>query len=127
MKARTAGPRAQSAPALQDSHYVDPDSMPWQPTRFAGVEWKMLMEDPASGMFTALMRWEPGAELPFHEHTEIEQTYVLSGRLVDDDGESGPGQFVWRRKGSRHTARSPEGATTLAFFLKPNKFFDKPE
>ena len=124
MTDRTSAPHAQAAVAPQDSHYVDPDALPWVATRFPGVEWKLLMEDPASGMFTALMRWAPGAELPFHEHTEIEQTYVLSGRLVDDDGECGPGQFVWRAKGSRHTARAPEGATMLAFFLKPNTFLD---
>ena len=32
------------------------------------------------------------------------------------------GNFVWRPKGHRHTARSPKGALVLCFFQKPNKF-----
>ena len=33
------------------------------------------------------------------------------------------GDYVWRPKGNRHLARSPNGALVLSFFLKPNKFF----
>jgi quercetin dioxygenase-like cupin family protein len=124
MRAHTPGLRAEAALEPLASRYVDPDALPWQPTRFPGVEWKILMEDEQGHLRTALMRWAPGSELPLHEHVEIEQTYVLEGRLVDEQGECGPGQFVWRPKGSRHVARAPEGALMLAFFLKPNTFFD---
>ncbi|HKI98210.1 MAG TPA: cupin domain-containing protein [bacterium] len=123
MNAHTPGLRAEAALAQLDSRYVDPDSLPWQSTPFPGVEMKVLMEEEGTGLLTALMRWAPGAELPLHEHVEIEQTFVLEGRLVDDQGECRAGQFVWRPKGSRHVARTPEGALMLAFFLKPNKFF----
>ena len=63
-----------------------------------------------------LMRMEPGAVLPDHEHVLIEQTYVLEGSLVDKEGpdagtEVGPGEFVWRPAGSRHVAWSPKGGT----------------
>lgn len=108
------------------SRYVDVDALPWTATRFPGVEWKILMGDPSSGMFTALMRWAPGAELPLHEHAAIEQTYVLEGSFEDDEGVCSAGDFVWRPEGSRHVARSPGGATMLAFFLRPNTFFDAP-
>ena len=36
----------------------------------------------------------------------------------------GPGEFVWRPAGSRHTAWAPEGGLMLAIFQVPNKFFD---
>ncbi len=108
------------------SRYVDVDQLPWRPTRWPGIEMKVLMEDP-SGLITTLMRWAPGASLPDHEHTRIEQTYVLEGSLADDEGEATAGQFVWRPAGSRHRARSPHGALMLSFFLAPNKFFDEPE
>jgi anti-sigma factor ChrR (cupin superfamily) len=29
----------------------------------------------------------PGAKLPLHEHTDIRQTYVIEGRLVDEENE----------------------------------------
>lgn len=124
MAVHTPGLQAEAALAPLASRYVDPEALPWQPTRFAGVEMKVLLEDPDSGLLTTLMRWAPGAELPLHEHVRVEQTYVLEGRLVDDQGECGPGQFVWRPQGSRHVARAPEGALMLAFFLSPNKFLD---
>ena len=63
-----------------------------------------------------------GAELSLHEHVEVEQTFVLEGSLVDDEGEVRAGNYVWRPKGNRHTARSPNGALVLSMFLKPNKF-----
>ena len=45
---------------VPDSTYVDVPSLPWKPTRFPGVEAKTLMENPATGMSTVLMRWAPG-------------------------------------------------------------------
>ena len=67
---------------------------------------------------------EPGARLPDHEHVEIEQTYVLEGRLVDEQGEATTGNYVWRPSGSRHSAHAPNGALLVSFFLAPNRFFD---
>ena len=107
-----------------DSTYVDVDKMPWQPTRFPGIETKFLMENKTTGMSTQLMRWKPGARLPHHEHVAIEQTYVIEGSLADHAGVARAGQYVWRRPGSRHDAWTDEGCLVLAFFLKPNTFFD---
>ena len=111
---------------IPDSTFVEVAHTPWQATRFAGIEWKILMEDKATGMFTALMRWAPGARLPEHEHAALEQTYVLEGSFADEDGVCTAGNFVWRRKGSRHDAWTDEGCLMLAFFLKPNMFLDGP-
>ena len=106
------------------SRYVDVDDLPWKPTPCPGIDMKVLVEDPASGLLTALFRWQPGAELSLHEHVEIEQTFVLEGSLEDEEGEVTAGNYVWRPKGNRHTARSPNGALVLSMFLKPNIFLD---
>jgi anti-sigma factor ChrR (cupin superfamily) len=102
--------------------YVEIESLPWKPTPCRGIDMKILLEDPESGLLTALFRWQPGAALALHEHVEIEQTFVLEGSLVDDEGEVRAGNYVWRPKGNRHTARSPKGALVLSMFLKPNIF-----
>ena len=112
------------------SRAVHVADLPWQKTRFAGCEVKTLLVDPATGLVTALMRLAPGAVLPDHEHVQIEQTYVLEGKLVDKEGpdaglEVGPGEFVWRPAGSRHVAWAPEGGLMLAMFQLPNKFYEK--
>jgi len=107
------------------SRYVEVDSLPWKPTPCAGIDMKVLVEDTATGLMTALFRWQPGAELSLHEHVEIEQTFVLEGSLADEEGEVTAGNYVWRPKGNRHTARSPNGALVLSMFLKPNIFLDE--
>lgn len=106
------------------SRYVDVDTLPWKPTPTPGIDMKILLDIPETGLMTALFRWQPGTSLPLHEHVEIEQTYVLSGSIVDDEGEVRAGNYVWRPKGNRHIARSPEGALVLSFFLKPNRFLE---
>src|SRR5579863_7379852 len=104
------------------SRYVEVDSLPWKPTPCPGIDMKVLLEDPESGLMTALFRWQPGAELALHEHVEIEQTFVIEGSLEDAEGEVSAGNYVWRPKGNRHVARSPRGALVLSMFLKPNIF-----
>lgn len=108
--------------AEKASRYVAVDALPWKPTPTPGIDMKILLQDKATGLLTALFRWAPGTELPLHEHVEVEQTYVLSGSIVDDEGEVTEGNYVWRPKGNRHVARSPKGALVLSFFLRPNMF-----
>ena len=105
------------------SRLVEVEKLPWTPTPYKGIDIKVLMKDDATGLMTALFRWQPGSTLPDHEHVEIEQSYILEGSLVDEDGEVTAGNFVWRPAGSRHVAKAPKGALILGFFLKPNKFF----
>ena len=104
------------------SRYVQVDDLPWKPTPCAGIDMKVLVEDKETGLLTALFRWQPGSELTLHEHVEVEQTFVLEGSLVDDEGEVTAGNYVWRPKGNRHIAKSPNGALVLSIFLKPNIF-----
>lgn len=105
------------------SRLVDVEKLPWSPTGHKGIEIKILLKDDTTGLMTALFRWEPGSVLPDHQHVEIEQSFILEGSLVDEDGEVTAGNFVWRPAGSRHVARAPKGALILGFFLKPNTFF----
>jgi anti-sigma factor ChrR (cupin superfamily) len=112
------------------SRLVKANQMPWQPIRYPGCYIKTLMVDREKGLLTVLLKMDPGAELPDHEHALVEQTYMLEGRLVDKDGPEaglsvGPGEFVWRPSGSRHSAWTPEGGLMLAIFQVPNKFYEK--
>ena len=69
------------------SKFIDAANLPWEKTRFEGVEQKVLLVDRDTGLFTALMKLAPNAHLPDHEHVKIEQTYVLDGSLVCPEGE----------------------------------------
>ena len=68
------------------SHIVRPAEMEWKKTSFPGCEAKPLYVDAKTGIATLLMKFEPGAVLPDHEHVMVEQTYVISGKLVDKEG-----------------------------------------
>jgi len=73
--------KPENTPALA-SRYLDVPNMPWEPTKFAGIRIKVLYSDDR-GMTTALFKLDPGAVVPLHEHTALEQTFVLEGTLED--------------------------------------------
>ena len=110
------------------SRYLNVADLPWQETRFPGVDMKVLVEDKDSGLITALFRFAPGTQLPYHEHVagaELEQPGGLEGRWEEGEATPPPGIFVGPRPGNRHNAHSPNGCLVLSIFLKPNKFLDK--
>jgi len=108
------------------SRFVEVAKLPWEKTRFPGVESKTLLVDRETGVVTSLLRFAPGARLPDHEHVLIEQTYVLEGSLVCGEGECKAGDYVWRPAGSRHEAwAGPQGGLMLGIFQIPNKFYEK--
>ena len=106
------------------SQFIRTDSVPWIETS-PGNKMKVIYHDPATGMLTILGRLEPGSGIPPHLHEDLEQTYVLEGSLVDDEGECTAGNFVIRAKGSRHAPKAPNGCTMLVFFLKPTAALKK--
>jgi anti-sigma factor ChrR (cupin superfamily) len=112
--------------ATERSTYLDLAKMDWEPSPFPGVWNKVLYEEP-SGRRTILTRFEPGATLPRHRHVGLEQTFILEGSLVDDDGECTAGNFVWRRPGSVHRAWSPNGCIGIGIFESPNEFLEQPD
>jgi quercetin dioxygenase-like cupin family protein len=100
------------------SRFINTDSLPWIETT-PGNKMKVIYHDPVSGMLTIIAKLEPGAGISAHVHEDLEQTYVLEGSLVDQEGECTAGNFVIRAKGSRHSPMAPNGCTMLVFFMKP--------
>ena len=74
------------------STFVAASSMPWQRTEFDGIEMKILYKDD-EGRSTILFRMAPGAVVPLHEHTALEQTFMLEGSLEDAEGSCGAGRL----------------------------------
>jgi len=117
-------------PTPNGSVYIDPEEMEWSPSQFENIAMKVLFRDDEEGSMTVLLKWEPGAVLPFHKHPEIEQSFVLEGSFYDHDGICRAGQYVYRHAGSMHETKSDEGCLLLAVYRKPNVFvntagFDK--
>ena len=114
--------RPKIEPTIGGSTYVVPADMDWKPSQFEGIEIKVLYENKEAGELTCLLKWQPGATLPFHKHPEIEQSFVLEGSFYDHDGICRAGEYVWREPGSFHETHSDEGAILLAIYRKPNIF-----
>src|ERR1700741_4633025 len=100
------------------SRFINTDEVPWVETS-PGNKMKVIYNDPVTGLLTILSKLEPGAGIPAHVHEDLEQTFVLEGSLVDDEGACTAGNFVIRAKGSHHAPVAPNGCTMLVFFLKP--------
>lgn len=111
------------APTIGGSTYIRPSEIEWRPTRFDKVSIKVLYEDAERGEMTCLLKLEPGAHIPFHKHPEIEQSLVLEGSVEDHDGVARAGDYVWRKPGSLHDNRSPDGAILFAVYRKPNIYY----
>ena len=106
------------------SRFIETESVPWIEST-PGNKMKVIYHDPVTGLLTIVSRLEPGSGIPPHVHEDLEQTYVLEGSLVDDEGECTAGNFVIRPKGSRHAPTAPKGCTMLVFFLKPTEGLKK--
>lgn len=106
------------------SRFINTDSVPWIDMG-PGNKMKVIYHDPATDMLTILARLEPGSGIPPHVHEDLEQTFVLEGSLVDEEGACTAGNFVIRAKGSRHAPTAPNGCTMLVFFLKPTAALKK--
>ena len=107
------------------SEYVDVQRLEWEATDFPGVAMKLLCKDVNGKGFTALFRMAPGSRLPKHRHQGVEQTFVLEGSLVDEEGVCTAGNFVWRHSGSIHSAHSPDGCLSLGIFQATNEFLEE--
>jgi quercetin dioxygenase-like cupin family protein len=79
-----------------------------------GITVKMLTVDPPSGRRTALMRLQPGALLPAHDHEDFEECLVVEGE-VDLDGVSyRVGDYLVAPTRTTHNQlQSPKGALVL--------------
>lgn len=106
--AETAKPQG----ALAGSRTVRADEGRWD-TICPGIERKTLWHDREKGRITFLIRAQPGAEFPAHQHDDDEEAYVLSGDLSFDDLVLGAGDYHLARPGVRH----PVGRTTHGCML----------
>lgn len=82
---------------------VPPDSGPWIPGPYPGVELRILRRDDATGGVTVLRRFHAGATVPAHTHPlASESVFVISGEWDEDGIVHGPGTYFHVPRGIRH-------------------------
>jgi len=94
---------------------VDTATLPWRPSPASGVWRKRLFHDgPAErGRVTSLVRFDPGAGFPLHDHPDGEAILVLDGTFSDEDGDYPAGSWMFNPDGSRHAPFSRAGCLLL--------------
>jgi len=102
----------------------DDTALNWQDFR-AGVDMLPLHGDPAQGCSSALLRYQPGAQIPRHLHVGMEFLLVLRGSQTDERGHYQAGTFLINPASSSHEIFSEEGCVVLAVWEKPVKFIGK--
>jgi predicted ChrR family anti-sigma factor len=104
---------------------LDPEALArrpgYEPLR-VGVDVLYLYKDEASGSSCALLKYQPGAEVPEHEHHGFEHVYVLSGEQSDESGNYRKGAFVINPPGTAHRVWTKEGCLVLIVWQKPVSF-----
>lgn len=106
-----------------------------QISRTSELEWKPLVEDgvDTKGLFVKLLRWdegsqrpptfllkfEPGASYPNHNHPAGEEVYVLEGEIRFGPDHLKAGDYLYTAPGKTHSAYSPLGCVLL--FVVPEE------
>jgi anti-sigma factor ChrR (cupin superfamily) len=86
----------------------------WMETPLAGIRVKVLAVDHGRSLATLLIRAEPGAVYPSHQHHAPEECYVLRGSVVIDGRVLRAGDFHHADEGSEHgEITTTEGAEVL--------------
>jgi anti-sigma factor ChrR (cupin superfamily) len=99
------------------------DEPGWEPFR-SGIQIKRLYEDAGSGAAAALLRYEPGAGVPAHEHLGHEHILVLDGAQSDEHGAYPAGTFIINPPHSVHRIASDDGCVVLIIWERGVRFLD---
>ena len=85
----------------------------WTPSP-SGTVWRRRLHrvGPAeAGQVTSIVRYEPEASFPAHDHPEGEEILVLEGVFSDEHGDWPAGTYLLNPEGFRHAPFSREGCT----------------
>jgi ChrR-like protein with cupin domain len=94
---------------------VDTQTMDWTASP-SGTVWRKRVHrvGPAeSGQVTSLVRYEPGASFPEHDHPGGEEILVLEGIFSDEHGDWPEGTFLLNPEGFTHRPFSKDGCLLL--------------
>ena len=96
-------------------------AMDWSPSP-SGTVWRKrvhLVGPPESGQVTSVVRYEPDATFPSHDHPEGEEILVLEGVFSDEHGDWPAGTYLLNPEGFRH---APFSRTGCVLFVKLRQF-----
>lgn len=111
MSTAPADPQPSLNGDLEQRAAADSAGMDWAPSPSGSVWRKRLHRvGPAeSGQVTSLVRYQPGARFPAHDHPDGEEILVLEGVFSDEHGDWPAGTYLLNPEGFRHAPFSGPG------------------
>ena len=108
------------------NHYiVRKNQKQWQPlvekgVRYNGIWVKSLLFNELQGRSTTiLLKFEPEASYPYHNHPAGEEIYVMEGEAVIENHLLREGDYLYTPPGFKHSVYSKKGCTLL--FVVPEE------
>lgn len=81
----------------------------WLPTGARGVKFRPLYADWRANRRTILLKMEPGAELPDHDHAGVEEVVMIQGDLTIGGTTLRAGDYIRNEPGAEHGVPRTEG------------------
>lgn len=97
----------------------------WEPLfergiHYKGIYVKSLRYDAGSGRSkTILLKFEPGAVYPYHNHPGGEEVFVLEGSVLIEGALLEQGDYLYTPPGFKHAVTTETGCTLL--FVVPEE------
>lgn len=92
---------------------INTNQMDWQASPSPGV-WRKRLElvgDTEKGMVTSIVRFDPGAGFPMHDHPMGEEVLVLDGTFADEHDSYPTGTWTLLPNNTPHAPATKEGCT----------------
>lgn len=97
----------------------------WQPlvennVHYKGVFVKSLRFDEATQRSkTILLKFEPGASYPYHNHPGGEELFVLEGEVIIEGQKLAAGDYLYTPPGFKHAVHTEKGC--VVYFMIPEE------
>jgi quercetin dioxygenase-like cupin family protein len=102
-----------------ENFIVKANEKEWQPLvegeiHYKGVWVKSLRyDDKTKRSPTILLKFDAGAEYPYHNHPGGEEIFVLKGSCIIEGAELKTGDYLYTPSGYKHGVKSEEGCVLL--------------
>jgi quercetin dioxygenase-like cupin family protein len=91
-----------------------------------GIYVKSLRKDEQAGRSpTILLRFEPGARYPYHNHPGGEEIFVLEGSVIIEGETFSKGDYLYTPPGFRHSVTSEDGCTLMLVIPQEVEILEK--
>ncbi|NIG56624.1 dimethylsulfonioproprionate lyase family protein [Chitinophaga sp. Cy-1792] len=108
-----------------NDYIVRKNTKPFQPLIEKGIHYEgisvvsLLYDSTKERSTTILLKFEPGAAYPYHNHPAGEEIYVLSGTVLINDTLLQEGDYLYTPPGYKHAVTTTTGCTL--FFVIPEE------